>query len=151
MTFFNFARKPAEPPKPPASSSVAQRAREDEDEDPAAAFEIAPEELEAKLQDGSFDGVQLVDVREPHEWATARLAGALHIPLRQVPARVQEIVAAAAGKPVITYCAHGMRSLNAAVFLRQSGAGDVLSLRGGLAQWQEECRPGAETGTAPAV
>jgi rhodanese-related sulfurtransferase len=35
--------------------------------------------------------LQVLDVREDHEWAAGRIAGAVHIPMDQVPTRLGEL------------------------------------------------------------
>ena len=53
--------------------------------------QITPAELAAWLADGGREKPLLLDVREPWEWQTARIEGATHIPMREVPARVGEL------------------------------------------------------------
>jgi rhodanese-related sulfurtransferase len=82
---------------------------------------------EAKKELGK---VVFLDVREPFEWEINRIEGALHIPLRQLPAHVEEL----RGKKVIVYCHHGNRSLYATMFLRNAGI-DAVSMAGGIDEW----------------
>jgi rhodanese-related sulfurtransferase len=98
--------------------------------------EIEPAALSRRV--GGSDAVQLVDVREAWEWQICRLAGAALIPLRELPARLDEIDRA---RPVVTYCHTGVRSLAAGRFLLERGFGDVRSLRGGLEQWATDVDP----------
>ena len=77
----------------------------------------------------------LIDVREPHEFAVCRVDGALLAPLRELPARVEEIRDLADGRPVVCLCHHGGRSLRAAAILRQAGIGDARSMAGGIDAW----------------
>ena len=44
--------------------------------------------------------------------------------------------------PVVIYCHHGMRSLQATQFLRQRGMAKVWSLAGGIDAWSREINPG---------
>lgn len=74
----------------------------------------------------------LLDVREPFELMSGKLEGAIHIPLNQLPARVGEL---SADRPLVVYCAHGMRSYSATAFLRSQGFQDVRSLEGGIVAW----------------
>lgn len=78
---------------------------------------------------------QLVDVREPWEWAVCRLEGATLIPMRELPQRLDELDRA---RPVVTYCHTGRRSLVAREFMMQRGFRDVRSLRGGIDAWSVE-------------
>lgn len=73
----------------------------------------------------------VVDTRSPREFATGHLAGALNIPHTQLRARLDEVRAAAAGRPVRVMCATGVRSAIAHRVLAQHGF-DSASLSGGL-------------------
>lgn len=75
---------------------------------------------------------QLVDCRELSEWNYCRIPSAVHIPMGQVPARVQELDTQ---RPVIVYCHHGMRSHAVCEFLLQRGFTQVANLSGGIEAW----------------
>jgi rhodanese-related sulfurtransferase len=99
-------------------------------------------------------GAQLVDVRADHEWETGHLPGAVHIPLDELPARVEEIDK---DRPVILYCRGGNRSTMATVALAEAGY-DAAKLTEGATGWEEEGLPFepeggyvAESGQAAAV
>jgi rhodanese-related sulfurtransferase/transcriptional regulator with XRE-family HTH domain len=86
-------------------------------------------EAEALLAAG---GVDVVDVREPNEWATGHLPGARLVPLgtlRSDPA------SASLRDKVLFVCARGPRSMNAAQLAESRGIGDVYSLDGGTMAW----------------
>ncbi len=101
-----------------------------------AAAEISPRELKAALERRA---VTLIDVREPAEWAIARIEGARLIPLGELPARLAELPP---DGDVVLYCHHGVRSLRARAFLMQSaGCERVWSLRGGIDAWSAEIDP----------
>lgn len=75
----------------------------------------------------------LIDVREPDEYAQARIPGAILIPLGQVEARMGEIPA---DKPVILVCRSGGRSAMAAQMLRANQfGGELYNLEGGTMGW----------------
>jgi len=82
------------------------------------------------------DPPQLVDVREDSEWETGRIAGAVHIPMREI--ETAELVRE---RPLILYCAHGNRSAHAAARLSELGYADVASLAGGIVDWQKSGFP----------
>ncbi len=103
----------------------------------AAREEIEPAALARMI--GGAAGVQLVDVREQWEWQICRLDGARLMPLRELPARLGELDQ---GRPVVTYCHRGVRSLSAARFLQAQGFQDAKSLRGGVERWARELDPG---------
>ena len=80
--------------------------------------------------------MKLLDCREPLEFQTARLDGAVLIPMREIPARVQEVENLAASTPLlVVYCHHGVRSLNVTNWLRQQGIENVQSMSGGIDYW----------------
>ena len=73
----------------------------------------------------------LLDVREPFEWDEANLAhlGAVLVPRREVPGRLEEIPR---DRPVVVYCRSGRRSMEAAGLLAEAGYDDVSNLEGGI-------------------
>jgi hydroxyacylglutathione hydrolase len=76
--------------------------------------------------------LQLVDVRNPGEAAAGMIAGAVNIPVGQLPDRLADLDPR---KPTVVYCAGGYRSSVAASLLRQRGFGDVSDLLGGYNAW----------------
>jgi rhodanese-related sulfurtransferase len=82
----------------------------------------------------------LLDCREPSEVATARIAGSLHIPMRDIPARLAEIEAHKAGR-VVVHCHHGGRSMRVTNFLRQQGFQQAQNMAGGIDAWSQEIDP----------
>ncbi len=77
------------------------------------------------------EGATLVDVRSPGEFAGGHIEGAVNIPVQDFSARAREIPK---GKPVVLYCASGMRSGSAAGMLRSGGRTDVHNL-GSISRW----------------
>lgn len=100
--------------------------------------QISPAELAAWLADKSRDQPLLLDVREPWEWQTARIEGAVHIPMREVPARVGELER---GREVVSICHHGGRSQQVALFLEKHGFAKIHNLQGGLDAWSRTVDP----------
>lgn len=99
--------------------------------------EISAVELKKKLDDG--DDFQLIDVRQPDEYAFAKIEGAKLIPLGEIPSRVGELDQ---NKEVILHCKMGGRSARAIEFLRASGyKGPLKNLRGGITAWSNEVDP----------
>ena len=84
----------------------------------------------------------LVDVREPWEWNLARIEGAAHIPMQQIPARFDELDPA---HPTVVYCHHGMRSLQVVAFLQRAGFSRLHNLAGGINAWSQEIDPTVPT------
>jgi len=84
-------------------------------------------------RDGIAD-LQLVDIRNPGEFALGSIDGAATIPVGQLPGRLAELDPAA---PTIVFCAGGYRSSVGASVLREAGFGDVSDIIGGYAAWSE--------------
>lgn len=98
-------------------------------------IEINPCDVQEMLSRG--DQLALVDVREPWEHQAARIEGSLLIPLRDIPASISRLSSAA---PLVLYCHHGIRSLDAALWLRSQGIG-AKSMAGGIERWSAEVDP----------
>ncbi len=79
------------------------------------------------------DRFHLIDVRDAHDYATAHVVGAGHIPLADLEARAGELPA---GKTPVTICGKGGgRSTQGATLLRNLGRPDALLLEGGTKGW----------------
>ena len=98
--------------------------------------QIRPAELSAQLQSGRTP--VLLDVREEWEWNTCRIPGAVLIPLRELPGRIEELDKTA---ETVVICHHGVRSHHAAHYLKSLGFEDVINLAGGVAAWADEVDP----------
>jgi rhodanese-related sulfurtransferase len=96
-------------------------------------FEITPSEVKRRLDAG--EKLHLIDVREPHEFAAARIEGGELIPMRQVPGELQALEARADEAPLIVFCHHGVRSLNVVNWLRAQGVEECQSMAGGIDAW----------------
>ncbi|MDF1824613.1 MAG: rhodanese-like domain-containing protein [Verrucomicrobiales bacterium] len=104
-------------------------------------FEITPPELQALLADNSAPPFHLIDCREEDEFAICKIEGASLVPL----SRFAEAGPAYLGdgeQPAIVYCHHGMRSMNATMFLRDKGFAEVWSLAGGIDLWSTQIDDG---------
>ena len=85
----------------------------------------------------------VLDVREPWELQTASVKPEgftlVHIPMREIPARVAELQQNhGTDYPIACLCHHGMRSLQVANFLAQSGFTEVVNLQGGIDAWSKQ-------------
>lgn len=90
------------------------------------------------------DGYQLLDVRQPKEYEEGHLAGAILIPLKELPGRLGELEKE---KPVIVYCAIGGRSKAAAQLLAGKDFASVYNMAGGIKAWQgHQAKGKAEAG-----
>jgi len=99
-------------------------------------LEITPAELKARLNRN--DKLLLIDVREPQEYAICRIEGSKLIPMRTIPANLQQLDT---DEDVICYCHHGMRSLDVTVWLQGQGVTSARSLAGGIDRWSLEIDP----------
>lgn len=100
-------------------------------------LEVGPEAAQDLLA-GSPAPV-LLDVREPEELALGAIAGHTPLPMGQVPARAGGALPDRA-RPVVVYCAHGIRSLEVANWLRAKGW-DATSMAGGIVAWAQAGLP----------
>ena len=99
-------------------------------------LEITPTNVKARLDRG--DKLVLIDVREPWEHQLCRIEGAKLIPLGTLAASLQTLPDV---DEVICYCHHGMRSLDAAAWLRVQGIEKAKSLAGGIERWSIDVDP----------
>jgi rhodanese-related sulfurtransferase len=100
--------------------------------------QITAGQLAEWLADARRDKPLLLDVREPWEWETAHIKGAKHIPMREVPARLEELDPA---REVVAICHHGGRSQQVAMFLEKNGFSKVHNLQGGVDAWSRTVDP----------
>ena len=98
--------------------------------------ELSPTEFAARWPNhAGGNEVVLLDVREHDELAVAAVDGALHIPMREVPARLGELDA---DKPLVVMCHSGGRSRRVAEFLKGNGFTNVSNLAGGIDAWSTQ-------------
>ncbi|MGH3728832.1 MAG: rhodanese-like domain-containing protein [Micromonosporaceae bacterium] len=93
------------------------------------------------------DGAFLLDVREPEEWVAGRAPDAHHVPMREIPARVDEVPP---DGDVVVVCRVGGRSAQVVAFLRSTGRDNVLNLDGGMRAWADSGRPIVNDAASPA-
>ena len=94
-------------------------------------YEITPEEVKAKLD--AHETFTLLDVREPWEFETAKIAGAELMPMGEVPTRAHQELDP--DDSIVVVCHHCVRSMNVTVWLRQQGFEKAQSMRGGIDAW----------------
>jgi len=94
--------------------------------------ELTPLEVDRRWPEGQRDGLVLLDVREHEELELAAIAGARHIPMREVPERLAELPK---DKPIVVFCHAGGRSRRVAQFLAANGFEQVYNLDGGIDAW----------------
>lgn len=98
--------------------------------------EITARELAARR--GAGEEPLVLDVREGWELEIARLPGARHIPMNEIPARLGELDREA---EVIVVCKAGGRSMQVAQFLERQGFRDAVNLTGGILAWGRDVDP----------
>ena len=99
--------------------------------------EITATELKQRLDSG--EDIQIIDVREPHEVAIAKLPNSTHIPLGQILNRMSEIDP---NRETVVHCKMGGRSARAIDALKRSGfSGNLINLKGGITGWSNEVDP----------
>lgn len=96
---------------------------------------IEPVEVRDMMQNGVK--FLLLDCREPWEYQTAHIEGATLIPMEEIPEKAGDIPK---DQPVVVYCHAGMRSYNAAAWLKRQGV-NALSMSGGIDQWSRQIDP----------
>lgn len=96
---------------------------------------VTAAELRVLLENG-FPGL-LIDVREPHEHATARIAGATLIPLGTLEGKLDDLPR---DRDILIHCKSGMRSARAVKLLLDHGFTRVKNVSGGIDAWLESER-----------
>ena len=90
----------------------------------------------------------VLDVREDDEWVVGHIEGATHIPMGEVPSRLDDLPE---GAPLYVTCRGGGRSARVAAWLNQNGY-DAVNVGGGMGEWLAAGRPMvSETGQEPFV
>ena len=99
--------------------------------------EITATELKRRLDSG--DDIQIIDVREPHEYEIGQIPNSTLIPLGQVLNRMNEIDS---NRETVVHCKMGGRSAKAIEALQRSGfPGKLVNLKGGITAWSDEVDP----------
>ena len=94
---------------------------------------IDGKELQRRVEDA---GAYVIDVRTPQEWNTGHIAGAVHIPVDEVEARLHEIKRD--GTAMHFVCAGGGRSAAAAEIVANRGYRNVFNVNGGMQGYRGE-------------
>lgn len=102
--------------------------------------EISVKALKEKLDNN--ESIQILDVREPHEYLAGNLGGVL-IPLQELSHRLEELDKETT---FAVLCHSGVRSAHATLFLKKSGFKDVFNITGGIVAWALEVDSRLATG-----
>jgi len=103
-------------------------------------YEIQAEEVKRLRDEG--EEFTFLDCREPWEHQTAHIEGTKHIPMQDIPARIQELDP---DEHIVVICHHGVRSMNVTAWLRQQGFEKVQSVAGGIDHWSRTIDPKVPT------
>jgi rhodanese-related sulfurtransferase len=102
--------------------------------DAAATEEVTARDVAGWISLPETARPRLIDCREAEELEICRIAGHEWLALSDFPAAV-DALRADAGRGIVVYCHHGMRSLRAARFLRANGIENAFSMAGGIDAW----------------
>jgi rhodanese-related sulfurtransferase len=98
-------------------------------------IEVTVHDLKRALDEGS---ATVVDVREPWEAEIAKIEGARLIPLSVFAAETKELPR---DTPILVYCHHGGRSMQATQWLRRNGYDKAANVAGGIDAWSQAIDP----------
>ena len=84
------------------------------------------------------EGASIIDVREPDEFASGHVEGAIHVPLGSLSQRLDEVPE---DRPVIVVCAAGSRAASGVSVLERAGRKSLFDLQGGMAAWHDSGEP----------
>ena len=106
-------------------------------------WEITPRDTKRLRAGAGESGFILLDCRRPDEWQTARIEGAIHIPMADIERRAEELESDEGTRdtPIAVHCHHGMRSLKVTATLRALGFTNVRSMAGGIDLWSVDVDP----------
>lgn len=102
------------------------------------------DKLKSLLQ--SKDNITVLDVREPEEYEEFHIPEAVSIPLGELKARMNEL---SDDNPIYVVCRTGNRSDMAATLLAENGYSDVVNVKPGMSEWNEEDTEVSITAMAP--
>lgn len=95
---------------------------------------ISVEELKQKLDSG--EPINLIDVREPGEYAESNIKGARLVPLGKIQSMQIEELEDMKDEPVYIHCRSGKRSMMACMVLDGLGFKETYNVEGGILDWQ---------------
>ncbi len=104
---------------------------------------ISVEELRKRMEND--EKINLIDVREPDEFAEFNIGGKL-IPLGKIQTMQVDEIEDLKEEEVILHCKSGKRSLTAGLFLEMIGFKNIKNLAGGVVEWQQKF-PNYQPGT----
>ena len=96
-------------------------------------FNIEPSEVQSLRDKG--EKFIFLDVREDEELEIAKISNAIHIPMGDVPSKVNLLDDEV---PIVVFCNHGQRRAMVTQFLKQLDFDDVRNMQGGIEAWSIE-------------
>ncbi len=135
---FHLARRVrgSQPPRPASPGGYVEPEDQPERTRRPSPFDVQVDPGDVLARVGNGESPVFIDIRQAMELAeSGMIDGALHIPLQDLPRRVAQLDR---GQEVILYCASGVRSIEAARFLREKGFEKAWSLGGGVARWEAD-------------
>ncbi len=105
-----------------------------------AVEEITARELKRRRDAG--EALEVIDVRDPHEWEICRIPGTRLVPLGSLSEHLHEFDSS---KTYVMHCKSGVRSAKAINQLRKAGFRKLLNLKGGILAWSREVDPTVPT------
>jgi adenylyltransferase/sulfurtransferase len=106
---------------------------ESHDHPNGAPGDVTPRQLADRFARG--DALQLIDVRETHEWEIGRIPGARLVPLGTLADALESLDRSG---EIVVYCKGGTRSAKAARQLHAAGFTRVWNLTGGILRWSDD-------------
>ncbi|HRO42970.1 MAG TPA: rhodanese-like domain-containing protein [Flavipsychrobacter sp.] len=97
--------------------------------------DITVEELKRRMDAG--EKLNIIDVREPHEYAEFNI-GAKLVPLGNILSMQTDELEDYKNEEIIVHCRSGNRSGQACLFLETMGYANCKNLVGGMIAWQEK-------------
>ena len=98
-------------------------------------LEVTVQQVQA-LRNSEADFL-LLDCRERDEFETARIDGALLVPMSEIGQRVEEL-SPHRDRHIVVHCHHGGRSMRVTQWLLQQGFPQVQNMAGGIDAWSLE-------------
>lgn len=96
---------------------------------------ITVDELKARIDAG--EKINLIDVREPDEYAEYNIGGKL-LPLGKIQSMQVDDIEDLKDEEIIVHCRSGKRSLTACMFLETMGFQNTVNVEGGVMAWKDK-------------
>ena len=104
--------------------------------DSSEKLDYTPLELVQEME--KREDLLMLDVREPVEIQICHLEDAMHVPMGQIPGKLDKLPK---DKDLVVFCHMGVRSKRVMKYLRRNGFTRVYNLKGGIDRWAVEIDP----------